>query len=115
MYKQVIVIRKDLKLEKGKLSVQVAHASVENLLKIGCDSKKVKEWRKEGMKKSVLSVETEEELLKIYNKAKVLGLESSLIRDAGLTVLEPGTITCFSIGPDKEELIDKITGDLKLL
>src|SRR3989338_4101827 len=104
MYKQVILARADLKLPAGKLAVQVAHASVEAVLK----SKKavVEEWQNEGMKKSVLKVENESELKKYFNLAKKAKLVTALIKDAGLTVVKPGTLTCVGIGPAKEEEVD---------
>jgi len=113
MYKQVILIRTDLKLPPGKLAVQVAHASVECALK--SSKANIAEWQAEGMKKSVLKVEDESELKKYYNLAKKEKLVVSLIKDAGLTVIAPGTLTCVGIGPDKEEKIDKVSGKLKLL
>lgn len=110
-FKQVIVVRKDLKLGKGKLAAQVAHASV-----TGAEKSKFKEkWLKEGQKKSVLKCENLDSLLKIYEKAKSSGLPSVLITDAGKTQVPEGTITCIAIGPAPEEKIDKITGKLKLL
>ena len=117
MYKQAIVIRSDLKLPKGKLAVQVAHASVENVLKLISLGKSslVKEWQQEGMKKVVLKVDSLDTLLQKFNEAKAKGFTVSLIRDAGRTVLEEGTITCFAIGPDVEEKIDSITKGLKLV
>ena len=111
MYKQVIVVRKELKMSPGKTSAQVAHASVGALKNT---DKKVREaWEREGAKKVVLQVSTREELLEIKQKAK--RLPTSLIKDAGMTELPPGTITCLGIGPDSDEEIDKITGSLKLL
>lgn len=113
MYKQVIVVRKDLKMGKGKLASQVAHASLE-----ACEisDKEIREkWKKEGAKKVVLKVENLEKLLEIYEKAKKNGLPVVIIRNAGKTQVEKGEITCIGIGPEKEEKIDKITGGLKLL
>ncbi len=112
-YKQVILIRKDLKLPSGKACAQCAHASVEAVM--NSDKKTVELWRKEGAKKIVLKVENEKELLKYFQIAKDYGLKCSLITDAGKTVIAPGTKTCVGIGPDKEERIDEITGDLKML
>ncbi|MBN1644448.1 peptidyl-tRNA hydrolase [Candidatus Woesearchaeota archaeon] len=112
-YKQVILVRKDLKLSKGKMSAQVAHASSEAVLKSHKDD--ITKWRNRGMKKAVLQVSSKEELFKYKQQAEDAGLIVSLITDAGRTELEPGTITCLGIGPDKEEKIDKITGELKLL
>lgn len=112
-YKQVILVRRDLKLPKGKLAAQCAHASVEAVLK--SDSEVVKKWRKEGMAKIVIKVKDEKELLTYFQQAKEKDLVTALITDAGRTVVAPGTKTCAGIGPDDEEKIDKITGKLPLL
>lgn len=111
--KQVILVRQDLKLPKGKLSVQVAHASLEAALK--SDSDKVESWRAEGGKKVALKVKNEKELYSYQQKSKANGLVATVIRDAGHTVLEPGTVTCLGIGPDEEEKIDKVSGKLKMV
>ncbi|MBS3169246.1 peptidyl-tRNA hydrolase Pth2 [Candidatus Woesearchaeota archaeon] len=111
--KQVILVRQDLKLPKGKLAAQAAHASVEAVLK--SDPKNVKAWRNEGMAKIVLKVKDEKELIAYFQKAKECGLVSSLITDAGRTVVAPGTKTCAAIGPAEEEEIDALTGTLSLL
>src|SRR3989338_9458686 len=112
-YKQVILILQDLKLPKGKLAAQVAHASVDAVLK--SNKKMVEEWRKEGMMKVVLKVKDEKELLKYLQWANNGNLVTALITDAGRTVVAPGTKTCVGIGPDTEEKIDKVTGKLVLL
>ena len=109
--KQVIVVRKDLKLGKGKLAAQVAHASVS----AAENSRFKKEWLGEMQKKTVLKCSTLEELMQIYENAKKEGLPVALIRDAGLTQIPEGTVTCIGIGPAPAEQIDKITGKLKLL
>jgi len=110
--KQVILVRQDLKLPKGKMAVQVAHASVECVLKSKKDV--VDAWHSLGMKKSVLKVKDLDELKKYHSKAKAAKLITALITDAGLTTLPPGTVTCLGIGPDNDEKIDRITGKLKL-
>ncbi len=112
-YKQVILVREDLKLPKGKLAAQSSHASVDATLK--SDKKVVDSWRKEGAKKVVLKVKDEKELFKYKQMAEDFGLKTALITDAGRTVLEPGTITCLGIGPDLEEKIDKVSGKLKMM
>lgn len=112
-YKQVILVRMDLKLPKGKLAVQSAHAAVESVLR--SSKEEVAKWRKEGMKKVVLKVADLKELYKFKEIAKDYGLVSALITDAGKTTVEPGTVTCLGIGPEKEEKIDEITGKLKML
>ena len=112
-YKQVILVRNDLKLPKGKLAVQSAHASLEAALK--SPKHTVDEWRSEGGKKVVLKVESLEELRTYESLARKEKLISALITDAGHTTVSPGTVTCLGIGPDKEEMIDKVTGKLKML
>jgi PTH2 family peptidyl-tRNA hydrolase len=111
--KQVILVRQDLKLKKGKLAAQCAHASTESLLKSHKDD--ITKWRSQGMKKVVLKVKDEKELKKYKALAEDHGLVTALIVDAGRTAIEPGTITCLGIGPDKEEKIDKVTGKLKMV
>ena len=113
--KQVIVIRTDLGMKRGKIAAQACHASVEAYKKAVREIPKiVDEWNATGCAKIVLKVDSLEELLAIYNKAKV-HLPSALITDAGRTQIAPGTITAVGIGPAKSEDIDKITQDLKLL
>ena len=112
-YKQVIAVRADLRLPKGKLASQVAHAAVEAVLRSEKD--KVKKWHFEGQKKIVVKVKDEKELYAVQQKAKGAGLVTALITDAGLTTIAPGTATCFSIGPDDEKKIDPITDKLKLM
>ncbi|MBT3416846.1 peptidyl-tRNA hydrolase [Candidatus Woesearchaeota archaeon] len=112
-YKQVILVRKDLKLSKGKLGAQVAHAAVEATL--NSNKQKILDWRNMGMKKVILKVEDRKELLKYQRLAKKEKLVASIIKDAGKTEIPAGTMTCLGIGPDKEEIIDKITGKLKIM
>ncbi|MEK6947699.1 MAG: peptidyl-tRNA hydrolase Pth2 [Nanoarchaeota archaeon] len=110
--KQAIIIRKDLKLPTGKAVSQGAHAAVEAVLR--SDKDKVKSWRESGMPKIVLKVNDLKELQKYNQIAKDNGLVTALITDAGRTTVEPGTVTCLAIGPDKEEKIDRVIKELKL-
>jgi len=112
-YKQVILVREDLKLPKGKLAAQSSHASVDATLK--SDKKIIELWKKEGGKKIVLKIKDEEELFKYKQMAEDAGIKTALITDAGHTVVEPGTITCLGIGPDEETKIDSVTGNLKMM
>lgn len=111
--KQVIIIRSDLKISRGKMISQCAHASLE-AYKLASKTD-VKKWETEGVKKVVLEIRDLKELLDLYKKAKKLKLPSSMIKDAGLTEIRPGTITCIGIGPAESSEIDKVTGKLKLL
>jgi len=112
--KQAIIVRADLKMSKGKVAAQVAHGSLEAALKVmKRDEQIFKKWRSEGMKKVVLKVESENELIKRKSEADMAGLTNALITDAGHTELPAGTRTVLAIGPDKERNIDEVTGDLK--
>ena len=111
MYKQVILVRTDLKLGKGKIASQVAHASL-GAYKL---SKVKKKWEDEGTKKVVLRVKNLKELLEVCKKVRKLKLPFFLVRDAGRTQVSEGTITCLAIGPCKEEIVDRLTKKFKLL
>ncbi|MCE4600041.1 MAG: peptidyl-tRNA hydrolase Pth2 [Desulfurococcales archaeon] len=119
VYKQAIVLRRDLDMGRGKAAAQAAHASCEAVFKI-LDSRNrrwlewLEAWRREGQKKVVLRVEGLEELLELYERARVDGLPASIVVDAGHTQLPPGTRTAVAIGPAPSALVDRITGSLKL-
>ena len=112
-YKQVIVIRSDLKLSKGKLSAQAAHASLGAYKK--ADGKARSVWERSGSKKVVVKVESLKGLMEIYEEARQAGLPAILVKDAGRTELPAGTVTAVGIGPDEESRIDRVTGGLKML
>ncbi|MAH42184.1 aminoacyl-tRNA hydrolase [archaeon] len=111
--KQIIVVRNDLKMSKGKIAAQSAHASVEASDRVSTSKKN--DWKSGGMKKVVLKVDSLSKLKEIKKKADNLNIKNALITDAGRTELKPGTITVLGIGPDNDEKLDKITGKLKLL
>ncbi len=115
--KQVIVVRSDLKMGKGKVAAQVAHAALD-----AAEAARHKHpdwydsWREQGQAKVVVKSEGgESALTDLQKQARSLGLPSSLIVDRGLTQVEPGTTTCLGIGPGPSGEIDKVTGKLKLL
>ena len=111
--KQVIIVNEALKLPRGKLAAQVAHASVASLL--AATAEQQKQWFGSGMPKVVLAGDSEQVLTELHQLAQDAGLPTQLIKDAGRTVVASGTMTCVGIGPAATEDIDKITGHLKLL
>ncbi|MDO8554831.1 MAG: peptidyl-tRNA hydrolase Pth2 [Candidatus Micrarchaeota archaeon] len=116
MYKQAIVIRKDLKMSNGKMCGQCSHASVTAYKLVeGKNNTIANSWFIEGQKKIVLKVNSEDELMDYFKQCKQAGIPCELIRDAGHTQLEPGTVTCFGAGPWDEREINKVLGKLKLL
>ena len=112
-FKQVIVVREDLKLSRGKLAVQVAHAAIIGYER--ADRRIVEAWKLQGQKKIVLKVPNLRKLMEVKEKAEKLGLPTGVVVDAGLTEIPPGTVTAVVIGPDEAKKIDKVTGNLPLL
>ncbi|XP_780704.2 peptidyl-tRNA hydrolase 2, mitochondrial isoform X2 [Strongylocentrotus purpuratus] len=114
-YKLVLVVRNDLKMGKGKVAAQCSHAT------LGCFKKGtrirpewLKNWEVDGQPKVVLKVQDEQSLLVLSGQATRKGLPTSIIQDAGRTQIAPGSKTVLGIGPGPAELIDEVTGDLKL-
>ena len=115
-YKQVILIRTDLKMGTGKKCVQSCHASVSASDLVRVQNKATwKAWKNSGQKKVVLKVQDMEQLIEMMKKLESKNFLYFVVKDAGLTQLSPGTTTAIGIGPVSSEEIDKITGDLKLL
>jgi peptidyl-tRNA hydrolase, PTH2 family len=115
-FKQVIAVRTDLKMGKGKTAAQAAHAALGSAEECrGARPAWYKEWKEQGQAKVVLRAAGEPELQELLKKARTLGIPLALVTDKGLTQLEPGTVTCLGIGPAPVELVDKVTGKLKLL
>jgi peptidyl-tRNA hydrolase, PTH2 family len=126
--KQVIVIRRDLKMRRGKEIAQGAHAAeawladrvLLNIRPNGAVDPLVlspaeQAWLESSFRKVTVKVNSEEELMAVYQKALEAGLVVNLITDRGLT--EFGgvpTRTCLAVGPDYDDLVDPVTGDLEL-
>lgn len=112
-YKQVIIIRRDLWMRRGKEIAQGAHASVNAALG-EAETADVAAWLDSGGKKIVVKVRSENDLLALQGRAKEAKLPSYLVRDAGKTEVTAGTATALAIGPANSEDIDVITGELEL-
>jgi len=143
--KQVIVVRKDLNMRKGKMSAQSAHSSeafitrqiqkkileaqkqeieaygsiqddYERFICVIAITKPQVEWILSSFRKIVVGAKDEEELKDIIMKAKAAGLVVNEVIDSGLTEFHGvPTLTCAAIGPDYDEVLDPITGHLPLL
>lgn len=123
--KQVICMRHDLKMRRGKQMAQAAHASMSFLcrrlqakgtLSLGDFSDSQRAWLTGSFAKVCCRVNSEEELMDIYEKAVAAGLEVHLITDSGKTEFHgQPTRTCLAIGPDDAAAIDRVTGHLELL
>lgn len=111
--KQVIVVNEALKLPRGKLAAQVAHAAVAAFLKAGEEARE--RWLANGMPKVVLAGLNEEQLRQLERAARQRGIPAYLVLDAGRTVVPEGTVTCLGLGPAEVTTLDELTGELKLL
>jgi PTH2 family peptidyl-tRNA hydrolase len=122
--KQVIVIRRDLRMRRGKEIAQGAHAAMAWLTRrmvFGEASASVHlsaaemDWLAGSFRKVTVTVTSEEQLMAVYEKARAAGLAAELITDSGRTEFHGvPTPTSVGIGPDYDDLIDPVTGDLDL-
>jgi PTH2 family peptidyl-tRNA hydrolase len=116
--KLVFIVRTDLGIGKGKVASQCAHAAVSCYKRmLNTSPKTLRSWELMGQPKIVLKAEEggEQYLLELCDKAKAAGLVTAIVRDAGKTQIESGTVTVLGIGPGESALIDQITKQLKLL
>lgn len=110
--KQTIVARADLDMGEGKLAAQVAHASLSAYEEAGQRARK--RWKGQGQKKVVVQANGEEQIFELAEKARAEGLPHAVVRDAGHTQLDPGTVSALAVGPGDDDIVDKVTGDLSL-
>ncbi|XP_012288126.1 peptidyl-tRNA hydrolase 2, mitochondrial [Orussus abietinus] len=113
-FKLVLVIRTDLKMGKGKVAAQCAHAAVGAYKLSQRQPKLLEAWENCGQKKITVKVDSESELLEVARNARSVGILTNVIRDAGRTQVDPGSKTVCGIGPGPSDLIDEVTGHLKL-
>ena len=114
--KQIIVIRTDLKMGKGKLVAQGAHASVQSTLNAIKNHKNYFDrWQRTGCKKVVCKANTKDKLEEVYEFSELKQIPCSIIIDAGRTQIPSGTITAVAVGPGPSSVINEFTSDLKLL
>ncbi len=137
MIKQVIVVRKDLRMGKGKIGAQCAHASgkvffdkmIISAVYEGPDGRTTSQniissfteemltWLKDiPFTKIVVGCDSLDEILLVEQECRVKDIPYALITDNGVTEFHgQDTITCIAVGPAKEEDLNPITGKFSLL
>ncbi|GAC1322010.1 MAG: peptidyl-tRNA hydrolase Pth2 [Chloroflexota bacterium] len=113
-YKLVIAVRSDVRMGPGKLAAQVAHAAVSAVLS-SQETPQLLPWLHSGQAKVVVRVRSLDDLEDRVRRARLSNVAAMLVADAGRTEVEPGTVTCCAFGPDTDEALAPITGDLPLL
>jgi PTH2 family peptidyl-tRNA hydrolase len=113
-YKQAIIIRTDLGMKKGKIAAQASHASLTAFLDAQRKTPKICDEWLSYQKKVVLKLESEKEIVLLFEQVRKI-LPCALIKDAGRTQVEPGSITALAIGPASDADINRFTCKLKLL
>ncbi|XP_044763300.1 peptidyl-tRNA hydrolase 2, mitochondrial-like [Coccinella septempunctata] len=115
-YRLILAVRNDLKMQKGKIAAQCGHASVAAYAKVLHERPDLLPlWYRQGGTKIAVKIDSEAELFKLVEEAKKLDVLTSVVRDAGQTQVAPGTRTVIAVGPAPKSILDKITGNLKLL
>ena len=124
--KQIIVVRRDLNMRKGKMCAQTAHAAMmfltrnnksENPMQINVElTKPEADWLQNSFTKVVVGCDSQEELEILVENAKAEDVEVHVCIDNGATEFHGvKTMTCAAFGPEEEEILNKVTGHLKLL
>ena len=108
-----MIVRTDLKMGKGKIAAQCCHGSIGSYKK--ASPEKIRKWEREAYAKVVLKVKTLDEITELKKLADINKIPNYLVVDAGRTQIPSSSVTVLALGPDEDEKIDKITGDLKLL
>ena len=109
-----ILIRTDIKMSKGKVLAQVGHTMVDATIKAYTKTTLFYKWQADGEKIVVLKVPNLKTLDTIINIANRKDVQNGIVVDAGLTEVSPGTKTVGFVGPDYDNKIDKLVGQLKL-
>ena len=112
-YKQVIIIRKDLKMGCGKMCGQAAHGSILSMIISNQDV--TNDWINEGMRKIVLKTNSLEELQDLNKRLTENNIKSTFVNDFGLTQVEHGTATTLAVEILDENIIDEYINEFKLL
>ncbi|KAL7794001.1 peptidyl-tRNA hydrolase PTH2 domain-containing protein [Trichoderma afarasin] len=119
--KLVLVVRTDLGMTKGKIAAQCSHATLACYKALAradpasAERKVLARWERFGQAKIAVQIKGQAEMLELRGKARAMGLTAEVIQDAGRTQIEAGSMTVLGVGPGPKSLVDKVTGDLKLL
>ncbi|KGQ03108.1 Peptidyl-tRNA hydrolase 2 [Beauveria bassiana D1-5] len=131
--KLVLVVRTDLGMTKanlattfaaaaGKIAAQCSHATLACYKALAgnpdadsTERKMLARWEKYGQAKIAVQVKSQDEMLQMCRKARGMGLTAEVVKDAGRTQIEAGSMTVLGVGPAPRSLIDEVTGHLKLL
>lgn len=112
--KQVLIIRQDLKMGKGKIAGQCSHGAIKSYLLTDKDKREL--WDNEyDYTKIVCKVKSLPELLHYQDECIKRNIPHFLVKDKGRTQIPEDTITCLAIGPEYNSILDEFTSDLKLL
>lgn len=135
--KMMIVMRRDLKMRKGKIAAQAGHAAIEAILmalkkeerltdlemteegmvlrEADKSETPLSEWFSYGCAKICVYVDSEEELERVAETAAEKGVLCAVITDAGMTEFHGvPTKTCLALEPLPSDVADTITGTLPL-
>ncbi|KAJ4144632.1 hypothetical protein LMH87_003507 [Akanthomyces muscarius] len=120
--KLVLVVRTDLGMTKGKIAAQCSHATLACYKALAgnpdpnsTERKMLARWEKYGQAKIAVQLKSQDEMLQLCRKARGMGLTAEVVKDAGRTQIEAGSMTVLGVGPAPKSLIDEVTGHLKLL
>ncbi|KAJ3206427.1 Peptidyl-tRNA hydrolase protein 2, mitochondrial [Dinochytrium kinnereticum] len=115
LWEQILCVRTDLEMGKGKVAAQCCHATLAAYNEMmQRDPEGLKRWERHGQPKITLKCPSEDELIKLQQKAQSLGIVAKVIRDAGRTQIAPGSKTVLAVGPAPKDRVDEVTGHLKL-
>lgn len=114
-FKMVLVIRNDLKMGKGKVAAQCAHAAVACYKSTAISNPKaLHRWESLGQAKVTLQCDGEEDMKLLQGIAHSLNVTARIIHDAGRTQIAAGSATVLGVGPAPKSVVDQVTGNLKL-
>ncbi len=120
--KMVLLIREDLNMSSGKVAAQCSHAAVGLFQRLISEEyrsspsvqKNLKSWIDEGQKKVCLSIANTETLEDLRASFSMKRIPYFVVEDAGRTEVAYGTETVMAVGPCENEVLDRVTGKLRL-